>query len=155
MIFDTISHFKQYLPIHSFFLDIASFLNTIDNKAIEIGKYELPNTSYALVSEYSSKDQKECIIECHRKYIDIQIVLEGIENIGYCSLESCTAISEYDEKKDFQKLNGIPEFIALKPGTFVIFFPQDGHMPQVCYEKVPSMIKKLVIKVPVSDIGLM
>lgn len=150
MIFDTIIHFNQYISTHPFFLDIASFLNTIDTKELEIGKIELPNNAYVLVSEYSSKNPNECNIECHRKYIDIQIVLEGIENIGFCSIESCSAISEYDEKKDFQKLNGVPEFLTLKPSVFAIFFPHDAHMPQVYYNKTPSKIKKMVIKIPVS-----
>jgi beta-galactosidase beta subunit len=31
---------------------------------------------------------------------------------------------------------------------FAIFFPQDGHMPQLCID-VPAPVKKVVVKVQV------
>lgn len=78
------------------------------------------------------------------------IALQGTEKAGYCHLHSCVSF-EYDPRKDFQRLK-TPEhfdFIALAPEKFVIFFPDDAHMPKVMVGKSPTRMKKIVFKVPV------
>ena len=149
MIYDSFNNFKLYLPIHPHFADIAEFLETTDSDNIAIGKYEIAaKGSFAIVSEYSSKPQRECFIECHRQFIDIQIVAKGIECIGIGDLDSCKRISAYDIEKDFQKLRGEVSLITMKPGLFAVFFPHDAHMPQVNYHNSSCRVKKIVIKIP-------
>jgi len=40
-------------------------------------------------------------------------------------------LGEYDEVKDFQALQAEGDFITVRPGMFVIFAPQDAHMPNI------------------------
>lgn len=149
MIFDTLENFNSYVCLHPAFIDAAGFLSRADLIELPTGKYEIGNRGvFAAISEYATKNPSQCFIECHRKYIDIQFLLIGREKIGFCCKKDCTE-ETYDEEKDFQKLHGEIGFINLKPGLFAIFFPDDGHMPQMNYENGPEDVKKVVIKVPV------
>lgn len=149
MILDSIENFNNYLCIHQDFADAAGFIGGKDLAELPAGKYEIGNNgAFASVSEYETKEISQCFIECHRKYIDIQIILTGREKIGVCNKKDC-AEEAYIEDRDFQKLHGEVGFINLTPGLFVIFFPHDGHMPQARYADKAEPVKKLVIKVPV------
>ena len=148
MISDSLDNFDKYLCLHRDFTDAAGFIGRNDSAELPSGKYDIGNRGvFALVSEYETKHISLCFIECHRRYIDIQIILTGREKIGVCNKKDC-AEDEYNEDRDFQKLHGEVGFINLTPGMFAIFFPYDGHMPQTQYADKPETVKKIVIKVP-------
>ena len=47
-------------------------------------------------------------------------------------------------KDDKRNNEGLAEtYIAVKPGMFAIFFPQDGHAPGI----TPDGVKKVIVKV--------
>lgn len=148
MVYDTLDNFFRYASLHPFFYKVDKFLNITNLFDLEPGKHEIYEDCYAGVSEYMSKSIDECFIECHRKYIDIQIVLKGREMIGVCSKNFCHEL-EYDAERDFQVLRGDVDLIKMDIGRFAIFFPNDGHMPQIKMGGDAEEIKKLVIKVPV------
>lgn len=149
MIFDTLDNFSKYICLHPGFIDAAEFMRRPGMNELTPGKYRIGDRGvFASVSEYETKDSPQCFIECHRKYIDIQLLVAGREKIGVCSRQDCTA-EVYDEEKDFQKLHGETDVISLRPGQFIIFFPDDGHMPQMNYASAPENVRKVVIKVPV------
>jgi YhcH/YjgK/YiaL family protein len=89
--------------------------------------------------------------EAHRKYIDVQYVHRGAELFGYASLRELKAGS-YDEAKDFLSLQGgeMGDFFRVGEGTFVVLFPQDGHMPGMAIS-TPQPVKKFVVKVAIGD----
>jgi len=149
MIFDSISNFKNFQNLHPLFRQVATFLDEHPLQEFPIGKHELGNSIYFTVSEYSTKDRREGFIECHQKYIDIQLITRGSEKVGICHKNKCTAGS-YDENKDYQKLEGVVDWLILQPGYFMIFFPQDGHMPQIKTARKSEVVKKKVFKVPVT-----
>ena len=55
---------------------------------------------YANVQEYDSMPYDECLFEAHRKYHDIQYVVEGEEEFGYTEVEGLEIKIPYDDKKD-------------------------------------------------------
>ena len=146
MILDTLNNLEKYYPLHGSFSTIINFLNKDTLEELKPGRYELKDGVYTIVNKYLTKDISECFIECHKKYIDVQIVTKGVELVGICSKQDCFE-SLYDEEKDFQKLVGEVDFITLKEGYFVIFFPQDGHMPQVKINHNSEEVKKVVYKI--------
>lgn len=149
MIFDTLPDFKNYLGLHPQFPQVLKFLNSTKLEQLASGRHEIPASQcFALVSEYTTKGPAESMIECHQKYIDIQIIIQGVETIGICPKSACQA-APYDPAKDFQKLEGEVSFIIMRPGNFAVFFPQDGHMPGVQYKDKVAKIKKVVVKIPV------
>lgn len=71
--------------------------------------------------------------EAHRKYIDLQLVLENEETICWAPLGAISDFSGYDEQKDIM-LSADPQKgnpILLKKGMFGIYFPDDAHQPGI------------------------
>lgn len=149
MIFDSISNFYMYASIHPQFNSVLNFLNAVSIKDLPTGRHEVnENGVFAGIDEYKTKEVSRGFIEFHKKYIDIQIVLRGKEKVGLCNKDMAREL-DFNEEKDFGKLEGDLDFITLKENYFVVFFPHDGHMPQLMDES-PASVKKMVIKVPVT-----
>ena len=147
MIFDTLNHFDDYCRVHPLFGRVAEFLSTVALGELAEGRHQVgPEGYFALVSQYVTQAPDEGFIECHRRHIDVQIVVRGVEEIGVCH-RSDAVVSAWDEERDFETLQGKVDFITLRPGSFVIFFPQDGHMPKIRHGESAS-VRKIVIKVP-------
>ena len=54
------------------------------------------------------------------------------------------ADAPYYAEKDITFIEGLAEtYVAVKPGMFAIFFPQDGHAPGI----TPDGVKKVIVKV--------
>jgi biofilm protein TabA len=82
MIFDSISNFKNYQNLHILFRQVVPFLDEERLPEFSTGKHELENSIYFNVSEYLTKDRGEGFIECHKKFIDIQLITRDLEKIG-------------------------------------------------------------------------
>jgi len=149
MIFDSFDNFGTYAGLHPAFADILTFMAKTDLAALAVGKHPINDLgSYASVNEYNTKAIEDCFIECHRRFIDVQVVARGAENIGVASKKLCSE-EAYDEDKDLQKLSGRVDFITLVPGLFAVFFPQDAHEPAVRIGAEAVSVKKIVFKIPV------
>lgn len=151
MIFDTIDNLEYYSILHPAFADAADFIRENDLSMISEGRYELPGGAYVSVDSYMTREAGECMMECHRKYIDIQMVASGMEIIETCSVKQCSS-ENYNEKKDFQKLEGPADaLLVMSPGYFAVFFPGDAHRPQIQADDESEKVKKIVFKLPVSE----
>ncbi|MBI5073761.1 MAG: YhcH/YjgK/YiaL family protein [Nitrospirae bacterium] len=153
MIHDSLINLGMYLSLHPHFADVLAFLKKHENNLSDLipGSYGINNNgAYASVSEYESKPVSEGFLEYHRKFIDIQIMIEGREKIGIARKERCRD-QGYEEEKDMGKLEGNSDFITMDRTCFAIFFPQDAHMPQISCSDQRKKVKKVVFKVPVLD----
>lgn len=125
------------------------FLKESDLAVMEAKRYELDGTDlFAPVSEYITKNEEDARYEAHRKYIDIQYVISGKEEIGIAPVTDMKEIlQEYDETNDilFFTVNNITNHKA-DPGRFFIFFPGDAHRPNL-KDGENSPVKKVVVKV--------
>ncbi|MDD5674587.1 MAG: YhcH/YjgK/YiaL family protein [Chitinivibrionales bacterium] len=149
MIYDALSHLQNYRLQNAHFPTALKFINKRKWLNLEPGTIPVAEGIYAVVSEYQTADISTKFIECHRRFIDIQIVIEGIEHIGICPKKECTIKEAYNREKDLEKLVGDVDLITLRPGYFAVFFPQDGHMPGLKIGNKENRVKKLVLKVPV------
>ena len=96
-----------------------------------------------------SREELEAILNRFTlKYIDIQVLVEGVEKFGHALLKQQQVSKPYDELKDIAFFKGEPEFGVLEPGNFFILFPHDLHMPGVKAEH-SAQVKKIVIKVAI------
>ena len=85
MIYDSLANFPAYITIHPLFRTVLEFIDNENIASLEKGKVNLSGGIYAIVHEYETKDRKDTFIECHKTYIDIQIILAGMEQIGICN----------------------------------------------------------------------
>ena len=149
MILDSILNIKNYVSHNSQFADVITFIEKTNLSELSNGKHPINGKgAFASVNAYATKAETECFIECHKAYIDIQMITKGEEFIGYCPASECIA-QPYIEEKDLQKLDGKLSYFPIKPGMFAIFFPQDGHMPCIRKSEDHSIVKKIVFKIPV------
>ena len=148
MIFDHINNIQTYKSLSPDIYEGLKFLQQV-SPDIAIGTYQINSSVKAIVSEYETKPVNEYGFEAHKKNIDIQYLLKGEERIASMPIEKLTEIEPYSEEKDaaFYSAEGVRvQEMTIGNGYFAIFFPQDGHMPQLCANN-PSQVKKIVVKV--------
>jgi len=125
------------------------YLAKTDFSKLPTGKVVIDGAEmFALVQNYETRLREKCRFEAHRKYIDVQYVVEGTEQMGYAHVAALQSAAPHDAEKDAEMFTGEGSFIAAPAGTFLIFFPEDGHMPGVAIGK-PKPVRKVVLKVKV------
>lgn len=151
MIFDHISHIATYRALSPNIALGLDFLSQMEPDTA-VGVYQINQQVKAIVSEYETKLENEYGYEAHRKNIDIQYLLSGEERIACLPIERLNQTKAYSEESDaaFYSADIIlqPSYLSLLSGYFAIFFPQDGHMPQLCVDG-PMKVKKVVLKIEI------
>jgi YhcH/YjgK/YiaL family protein len=149
MIFDSIENSHLYNGLGDDFQKAFNFLKSTELENIPLEKIEIDGEKvFAIPQKYSTKDVSECKWESHRKYIDIQFVVKGSENIGFVLEDYLDELEPYDEENDFELFSGEGDYVQLNEGEFVIFFPDDAHMPGIKVESSEE-VYKIVVKLAV------
>ncbi|PHR28521.1 MAG: YhcH/YjgK/YiaL family protein [Desulfotalea sp.] len=148
MIFDTLANSNRYKALHSNFSKAFHFLHRSDLGDLTEGKYEIEgNTVFAMISKDQGRAKDAALLEVHNKYIDIQLVLSGIDEMGWKARSACTEGCEaYDPEGDIQFFSDQPSaWFSTRPDDFAIFFPEDAHLPLIG----PGIIHKVVVKIAI------
>ena len=151
MILDVLENAHRYLVLHEEFAKAFDFLLRPDLKELPVGKYEIDaDRVYAIVSKELGRKKEDALLETHEKYIDIQLVLAGTDDMGWKPKSLCKQpAGEYDQKNDEQIFADEPDvWISTVSGAFVIFFPEDAHMPLIS----SGQIHKVVVKVALNPL---
>lgn len=112
------------------------------------GRYRFDG-GFFMIQKGMTRPITEGSFESHRKYIDVQIILEGSEEVAWEDIRRLNVIVPYDEEKDAQRLTGNHEHVMkITQGMFYAAFPQDGHQP-VAHRKEVQSFTKIVMKLPV------
>ncbi len=149
MIIDGIKNAALYQGINPRIRTALEYLAKTDFSAMAPGRYEIDGSNiYALVQQYDTKPRDKGLWEAHRRYIDVQFVASGVETMGYAPIGNCAVTQEYSTEKDCALFSGKGDFLTAPAGTFLVFFPEDVHMPCLATEgAVP--VRKVVVKVAV------
>ncbi|WP_321331435.1 YhcH/YjgK/YiaL family protein [uncultured Bacteroides sp.] len=145
MVVDTLDNLEKYASLNSFFAQAIDFIKSHDLKSLELSKIELNGKDLCInVAQTNPKTKEQAKLETHNEFIDIQIPLSGTEVMGYTPGANLPTNAAYNAEKDITFFEGMAEnYVAVKPGMFAIFFPQDGHAPGISNEGV----KKVIVKV--------
>lgn len=146
MILDTLAQADRYSTLHPLFARAFDYLRSTDLDALTPGRHDIDGAQlFALVEDCAGRTRAEAQLECHRRYIDIQLVLAGVDEMGWRPLAGCVAPStDYDAARDIRFFDDAPEsWIATPPGSFCLFFPDDAHAPLVS----AGRIRKVVLKI--------
>ena len=148
MVHDQLSRLGLYLP-KAQQEAIANFLVTV-RKDMPEGKSNIKEDKvYARIMSYPTKLPKDCTIEAHDEYVDIQFTLAGCEGIDIFPRAELSALTS-DVKKDFYTFaaDKIPHLsVANTPGWFTMLFPHEAHRPQESLDGKCAVVKKGVIKI--------
>jgi biofilm protein TabA len=146
MIFSTLSQSDRYNGLHPLFPRAFEYICHTDLKSLAAGHYPIIGDDlFAIVEHVPGRTREAAQLESHRRYIDIQMVLEGVDEMGWKPLADCSEpADDYSAEKDIQFFRDAPaSWIAVPPGAFCIFFPEDAHAPLVS----TGSIRKVVIKI--------
>lgn len=153
MIVETLDHAERYHAVHP---GVAAGLRALRDPALlarEDGRYPLDGDRLvAIAQRYRTRPAIECVWEAHRRYIDVQCVLEGVEAMGWLALSSAQPRCDHDPEKDVRFFHppgdrSSASLLVVRAGSFAVFFPQDVHCPCVAVGGVPAAVRKVVIKV--------
>ncbi|MBS4095482.1 MAG: YhcH/YjgK/YiaL family protein [Sulfuricella sp.] len=146
MILSPLTEADRYLSLHPLFARAFEFLRTTDLNTLPTGKHPIQGDDLFLIMEHRpGRPRTEAQLECHRRYIDIQLVLEGVDEMGWLPVAACSQpVAEYDDTRDIRFFNDAPAtWLRTPAGAFCIFFPEDAHAPLVG----EGMIRKVVVKI--------
>ena len=149
MIYDQLPRQGLYRAVHPLLPQAFDYLLGFDT-GIPDGKYELKGDKlFALVQSYETAAETSKKFEAHRNYIDLQYLAAGEEIIYHTPLETLGEVQAYNGEKDFALYEGQPEQpLVMRPASFAILFPRDGHKPG-CHFTGPAKVRKVVLKIRV------
>ncbi|MDO4634100.1 MAG: YhcH/YjgK/YiaL family protein [Eubacteriales bacterium] len=114
----------------------------------KIGRYEFEG-GFLMVQEGETVPMTEGSYEAHRRYIDVQILTEGCEEVAWEEISRLTVSTPYSEEKDCELLDGDrAHSMLISEGMFYAAFPSDAHRP-IAHTENQHRYRKLVIKLPV------
>lgn len=133
MIVDRLARADRYAGLGEGLRVAFDFLRQTDLAALPAGRHALRGDDvFALVSRgLQGRGRDASPLEYHRRYLDVQVALEGREVIGVAELEACdTAAQPFDPERDIGFVPDRPTgWLTLDPGQFAVFFPEDAHAP--------------------------
>jgi len=146
MIFSNLSQSERYAALHPLFARAFDYIRDTDLYALLPGRYNIAGDELIVIVEHVSGRTREMArLEAHRRYIDIQLVLEGDETMGWKPLADCyNPVSEHNMDRDIRFFIDAPaSWIAVPPDHFCIFFPEDAHAPLIG----SGPIRKIIFKI--------
>ena len=148
MILDNLENADRYFDCAEGLQQAFKFLLDNDLEELPPCKIKLQGDDiYVTIADVTGKEQKDCHLEAHRDYIDIQLVINGTEQMGWRATTDCNeVVKDYDEQRDVEIYGDQPDsMLTLTEGKFVIFFPEDAHMPSIApeqhYRKIVAKVK--------------
>ncbi len=147
MIYDKLSNLKLYKGMNPNLDTAIDYITSHDLNELPLGKTVVDGDNvYINVMDAKAFPVEERAYEVHKKYMDIQIDLAGVERIDtgdYTTME----MDDYNEEKDVAKATAkdLAECL-IGPGNFIICMTGEPHKPNiaVCEDTV---LKKAVCKV--------
>lgn len=149
MIYDSVKNVGRYKGM-SRWLDVAiDFLEKTDLTTLPIGRTEIcEDKVFANVMEAQARDEEEIRFEIHKRYMDIQIDVEGTEVVQF-GIEANGVLDPYNEDTDFGTVDCEKSAsCVLGKGRFVVCMGEEPHKPSIA-ENENRYLKKCVIKVAV------
>ncbi len=148
MIYDTVENMAFYFEKNEKLKKVLDAYNEFIKAPFDEGRIDIePDKIWCNVSKYKTKSADGAKYESHKKFLDVQLMFDGEEKIGWAPFSECTITDDFKDGGDIAFMtNENGQFIDLKKGYFAVFFPSDAHMPCIRSEKTDTA-HKLVFKV--------
>lgn len=127
---------------------VLSYMATVTPETFPEATVELERSD-AFVNPvcFTTKPEKECLFEAHRRYADVHFIVEGCEKIIVQDIGAVQLHTPYIDKKDIGFYTCDEGTICvLYPGDFLVCYPQDAHKVAIAPGS-PAPVKKLVGKI--------
>ncbi len=103
------------------------------------------------VNVFDSRPSKEAKVwEAHRRYIDVQYIISGGEDIGLAPLETLEPSGDYDAQNDVIVGSAQGELRHVAAGEYLVIRPDTAHCPGI-FDGEHREGRKAVFKVLCAD----
>lgn len=146
MIISNLQNSSRIEPLHPLFKRLFDYVKSHDLLRAELGRVEIDGSDlYVVNTAADAVPQEKQLLEVHRAYIDVHILLEGEERIGWKALEDAAdEVKPYDADGDCALYgDGATAYVDLHPGEFVVVYPEDAHAPLIGCGKIRKLIAKV------------
>lgn len=146
MIIDSLNGLERYWFAHKNIDKVYQFLKSHNLERMEEGRHDIDGDNiYAIVSKEDARQAEDAPLEAHDSYIDVQVLIEGDETMGWKDRSTCNdETATYDPDNDIVIFEDMPDvYFTLEPKHVAIFFPHDAHAPLIGN----GNIKKIVVKI--------
>lgn len=154
MIFDKMDNISDYFEELPLLKKVEEFVADFNHKKLSDGTYEIDGKRvFAMIQSYRTKQQtQEMMFEAHKKYIDLQYIVNGMEKIRWAKLDKVDLVEErYSFGGDIAFYEGDAMFdFTLTKGTFLLLYPEDAHLPGLSAQKDIN-VRKIVFKIQVDN----
>lgn len=117
-------------------------------KTLEPAVYPLSGGGKVMVQQGTTLPASGGECEAHRKFLDIQYIVQGQEVVGWAPVDTLTPSVPFSEEKDIGFYRGHCDFLRIGEGYCYVAFPEDAHMPSRHLE-APNSYRKIVVKLKV------
>ncbi len=128
------------------------YLASLDMNSVENGVYEIQGRDiYVEFAEVALRPMEGSRAEAHKRYIDIQLLIEGKERMGISFNTGQFPVAEQFENRDliFYERVENEKYLDFQPGDYAIYFPSDAHRPLLQIDETITKVRKAVVKVSV------
>jgi biofilm protein TabA len=149
IIVDRLANAEQYTGMHPRFEKAFAFLRRGDLAEMAEGRHEIDGDRlFCLISNGPGRSREEAPLEAHRKYIDIQYVMAGTDEMGWKPTAACRIVEvNYDPEKDIAFFGDAPQtWTPVPAGSFALFFPRDAHAPLVSSGPIHKAVLKIAVE---------
>ena len=148
MIFDKIENMSKYFGARPELAQVAQSLDALSAPDAACGKHGIDGDKvFAFVNEYAPLPRQDKKLENHHTYIDIQIVVEGEEELDVCYTDAAADVP-YSSENDIEFVNDAADIstFVMKPGYFLVLFPDEWHKPGILRGNCQK-VRKIVAKI--------
>ncbi len=150
MVIDLINTLDKYRGIYPCISEVADWIKT-NRFNTELGKHEVEGSSWFYINlEYDTKQYfEDLVFEAHRKFLDVHIVISGIEKVHWLPIDQANSSNDYQDEGDYQLFQAKGELcnsLTLGDNNFLMLEPNEVHATG--FWSSSKQVKKRVIKIP-------
>lgn len=146
VIFSTLTDTARVESLHPLLPELFRYVRTHDLLHTPCGRIELDGDRLFINnSNPQCLTAEEQVLEVHRRYLDVHILLEDEETIGWSPLAELKMEQQaYDAEADCALYADRPStYVTLRPGQWLMAWPEDAHAPIIGQGKIRKLIAKL------------
>lgn len=120
------------------------YMKQIDISKVELNKSFAVNEGfYYVVQKYSTKKECDCVLESHKKYVDIQLMVSGEEVMDIVDTARLNEKHKYDYEKDVVVWYPPKRMCrtSLKAGDCIVLYPENAHRGAISIDESCNVIK--------------
>lgn len=148
MIIADLSAACRYYALHPRMKELMEYILHHDFNGQEAGRITLDSGSLFInLDEVELKTKDRQRLEFHKRYIDVQVPLLKEETMGWTPMSrlGIPDIAYHPDTDCGFYTQEAKEYFKVRPGQFVLFFPEDAHAPVIGEGRQRKLVGKIRI----------